>query len=159
MGPGSSGGTEEQRVLNAQVGGSTPPSGFYLYGVVRKDFTAATFVVQYGHALTECLRPEDLPLPADTRSVLLGATKEQMTQLVGQLISKGVHHCVIVETGGPLAGVVTAIGLLTRDRDALKAAVPLLDELKKWKEPKQNLDGAPARGAATAPSGGQGSGG
>jgi hypothetical protein len=138
MGPDSSAGrSEECPVLNREAAGSTPARGStYLYAVVRKDFNAATFVVQYGHAITECLRPNDVPLPGDTRSVLLGASKEEMAQVVAALVAAGVHHSVIVETDGPLKGVTTAIGLLTRDRDALKAAVPLLGDLKRWKEPK-----------------------
>lgn len=121
-----------------QAGGSNPPQGSttYLFAVVRKDFNAATFVIQFGHALTECLLPEDVPLPKDTRMVVLGATKEEMAKAHFDLDAAEVHHSVVVETDGPLAGVTTAIALLTRDRDELKAKVPLLAELRKWKEPK-----------------------
>jgi hypothetical protein len=83
--------------------------------------------------VTECLRPEDLPLPSDCRIVVLGATKEQLTGVETLLQKDGIHHRVILETDGPLAGSITSIGLLTHDREALK---PILGELRPWREPK-----------------------
>lgn len=138
--PGSSE-SEERLLLKQEAAGSSPaPGSTYLYAVVRKDFNAATFVVQFGHALTECLEPQDVPLPNDTRMVVLGASKEEMAKVRFDLDAAEVHHSVVVETDGPLAGVTTAIGLLTRDRDELKLKVPLLGELKRWKEPKLASD-------------------
>lgn len=132
MGRGSSE-QVEQPVLNGQAGGSSPPRGStYLYAVVRKEITSGALLSQFGHAITECLRPDDLPLPADTRIVVLGATKAQLEGVEKLLVKDGVPHKAIVETEGPLAGVLTAIGLLTRDRAAL---VPILGELRRYREP------------------------
>lgn len=139
MGPGSS--VPEQQVSNLKEGGSNPPRGStYLFLVVRKDFDVPNGQVQIAHALTECLEPADLPIPKDTRMAFLGATKEELATVRAGLEQAQIRHAAIVETDGPLAGCVTAIGLITTDRDALKTAVPLLDGqaggLKRWKEPK-----------------------
>jgi hypothetical protein len=128
-GPGSS--VSEQPVLNGKAAGSTPARGStYLYAVVRKELVGGALLAQLGHAVTECLRPEDLPLPSDTRIVVLGATKEQLSEKRQALLNAGVHHTAILETDGVLAGVVTAIGLLTTDRDALK---PVFGELRPFR--------------------------
>lgn len=103
-----------------------------LYAVVRKEMNAGALLSQFGHAIAECLRPEDLPLPSDTRIVVLAATKEQLVGVETLLVKDGVHHKAIVETEGPLEGVITAIGLLTRDRDSLK---PILGELRPYRNP------------------------
>lgn len=134
--PDSSGSTEEHLVSNEKAAGSTPARGSYIFLVVRKDFDVPNGLVQMAHALTESLMPWDLPIAKDTRMAFLGATKEELSVIRGHLEAAGIRHTAIVETDGALAGCVTAIGLLTRDRDALKTAAPLLDKLKRWKEPK-----------------------
>lgn len=122
---------ESDRCLNREASGSSPERGStYLYAVVRKDLSGGSLLAQFGHAVTECLRAEDLPLPIDTRIVVLAATKEQMAALKLGLHAAEVPHKAILETDGPLTGVITAIGLVTANRDALK---PLLGELKVWR--------------------------
>lgn len=136
--PGSSVGRapSEPQGETGRHAGSSPAQGSCLYAVVRKDFNAATFVVQFGHAITDCLQAEDVPLPKDVRMVLLGASKDEMAKVRFDLEEAEIHHAAVIETDGPLAGVLTAIGLFARDRDELRAKVPLLATLKKWREPK-----------------------
>lgn len=100
--------------------------------------------------MTECLLPEDLPLPADTRIVVLGATKEQLAGVATLLAKDGVRHKVIAETEGELEGVITAIGLLTRDRDSLRSI--LGPPLRPFKDPAP----APSPGADIVVAGGRG---
>lgn len=128
--PGSS---VESATLSDGAGGpgATPgPGATYLYAVVRKEMTGGALLSQFGHAITECLRPEDLPLPEDTRIVVLAATKEQFAKALIELSVAGVPHRAINEVDGVLAGVTTAVGLLTRDREKLK---PILGELKPFR--------------------------
>lgn len=135
-GPGSSG-PVEQPVLNGKAGGSNPPRGsMYLYAVVRNELTGGALLAQTGHALTECLRPEDVPLPKDTRIVVLGGSKYQLEVVAEDLTRAGIPFCTVVETDGPLAGSTTAVGLYTRDRDALKMASSTLAALRPWRAPK-----------------------
>jgi hypothetical protein len=101
-----------------------------LYAVVRKELTGGAMLAQFGHAVTECLGPQDVPLPADTRIVVLAATKEQLDGIAKLLEKDAVPHKAILETDGPLAGVITAIGLVTREREKLK---PILGELRPWR--------------------------
>lgn len=107
---------------------------------------AGTLLSQFGHAITECLVPQDLPLPLDTRIVVLGATKEQLAGVAMLLLKDGIPHRCVVESEGPLEGVITAIGLVTRDRDRLK---PILGELRPYKNPAP----APSHGADIAGAG------
>lgn len=74
--------------------------------------------------------PLEHQLPVDTRGSVLGATKEQLATLLDALLRENVQHKVILETDGPLENVVTAVGLVTDDRDSLK---PLLGHLKPFK--------------------------
>lgn len=131
-GPGSS---DAEHLLSKQgvAASQTAQGSTYLFGVVRKDFDASNFVVQLCHAVTECLEPEDLPLPKDTRMALLGATKEQLASIRFDLEAGDIRHVAITETDGALKGCVTAIGFFTHDREAVKDWVPLLRELKRWK--------------------------
>lgn len=122
---------EERPVLNREVSGSTPERGStYLYAVVRKEMTGGALLAQLGHAVTECLHPADLPLPKDTRIVVLAGTKEQMADLKLALHAAQVPHAAVLETDGPLTGVITAIGLVTTNREALR---PILGGLKVWR--------------------------
>lgn len=73
---------------------------------------------------------EKYQLPGDTRAVILGATKEQMAELIDGLSHANVPHKTIIETDGPLAGMITSLGLVTENRAALK---PLLGNLKPFK--------------------------
>jgi hypothetical protein len=73
---------------------------------------------------------EKCQLPGDTRAVILGATKDQMAELLDGLDRAHVPHKAIIETDGPLAGMITSVGLVTENRAALK---PLLGELKPFK--------------------------
>lgn len=143
--PGSS---DAEHLLSKQgvAASQTAPGSTYIYAVVRKEMTGGALLAQYGHAITECLRPEDLPLPEDTRIVVLGATGPQLAGVAMLLAKDGVHHRVIAETEGVLEGVITAIGLVTRDRESLK---PILGELRPYRSPA-NDTGA---GAATVASG------
>lgn len=129
-GPGSSVG--EHPISNREVAGSAPAQG-YLYGIVRKGFAPIVGAVQLGHAITECLRAGDVPVPKNTRISYLEATKEQLAGVATLLTKDGVHHATVLETDGVLAGCITALGLLTTNRDAL---TPILGELKPWKEEK-----------------------
>jgi hypothetical protein len=140
----------EHRLHKPEAPGSNPGRGStYLYALVRKEMTGGALLAQFGHAITECLHPDDLPLPADTRIVVLGATKEQLEGVATLLVKDGVPHKAIVETDGVLEGVITAIGLLTRNREALK---PILGELRPYRNPA----GAPSPGADNAAAGGRG---
>lgn len=69
-------------------------------------------------------------LPGDARAVILGATKDQMAELLDGLTRSNVPHKAIIETDGPLAGMITAVGLVTENRAAVK---PILGELKPFK--------------------------
>lgn len=75
-------------------------------------------------------RLDEHRLPDDTRLVVLGATKEQMTRLLDDLLRENVPHKGIVETDGPLTGMVTALGLVTTDRELLR---PFLGELRPYR--------------------------
>jgi hypothetical protein len=129
--PGSSG-PEEQLLDKQKVGGSNPPRGSTLYGIVRKGFKANIGAAQLGHAVTECLTKDDVPVPKDTSIVYLEATKAQLAAVVTLLSKDKVPHATVIETAQPLAGMLTAVGLITRDRDSLKS---ILGHLEKW-DPK-----------------------
>jgi hypothetical protein len=49
------------------------------------------------------------------------------------LSQAGISYEAILETDGPLEGVLTAIGIVTDDRESLK---PILGGLRPWRAPK-----------------------
>lgn len=136
---------------------SQPP---FHYVIIRKELSGGAALAQVGHAAGESaalhalskVKVEGEPLsfgnqvvtvidpakfdplrhqlPNDTRLAVLGATKEQLATLLDELLREGVQHKAITETDGSLAGMVTSIGLVTDDRDALKKCLPALAELK-----------------------------
>lgn len=132
--PGSS--EKERPVLNGEAAGSSPARGatitavVYLYAIVRKEMTGGALLAQLGHACSECVTPDLAPLPKDTRIVVLAATKEELAQTRERLLAAGVPHAAVLETDGVLEGVVTALGLVTLNRDELK---PILGNLKVWR--------------------------
>lgn len=130
MSPGSS--DVEHPVLNGKVAGSSPAPGF-LYIVLRKEMTGGALLAQCSHAASECIRPEDAPLPINTRACVLQATKDELARLRFDLEEADIHHAAILETDGPLAGCITAIGIYARDRDELRARVPMLTAMKVWR--------------------------
>lgn len=155
--PGSSGGKSvaPAEQSGAKAGGSNPPqgSGVWLYVLVRKEMTGGTLLAQVAHASSEAASEWSLArrnarsmgslpldavdhLPADTRACILGATKEELAMALYDLGAAEVPHIAITETDGPLTGVVTAIGLVTVDRADLRAQVPMLSNLRPWRDPK-----------------------
>jgi hypothetical protein len=125
--PGSS--VEERPAGNGgEAGGSTPPRGAtYQYIVVRKELSGGALLAQVAHAAGESVQT---PLPIDTRVVVLQATKGELSLLTADLMAGGVEHKAILETDGPLAGSITAVGLVTTDREKLR---PILRDLKLWR--------------------------
>ena len=115
-------------------------SNIWLYLVVRKEMTGGALLAQVSHASSEAGSQWTIErgheIPRDTRACILGATKEELAKLRFDLTAAGVSYCAIEESDGPLAGVVTALGLVTDDREALRAAVQLLATLRPWREPK-----------------------
>jgi hypothetical protein len=105
----------------------------YLYAIMRKDLSGGPLLAQLGHALTECLGKDDVPLPLDTRIVVLEATKEQLAGVAMLLSKDGIPHRAVLESDCPLEGVITGIGLVTRERERLR---PILGELRTWRQPK-----------------------
>lgn len=102
---------------------STGPTT-YQYILARKEMSGGALLAHVAHAAGESVT---FILPGDTRVVVLGATAAQMAEVRLALDAASVPHKVILETDGPLKGVVTAIGLVTTDRDALK---PILGGLR-----------------------------
>lgn len=147
--PGSSGSHEERPVFDREAAGSTPARGStWHYIVIRKELAGGAALAQVAHAAGEsasmwtalraaaCARRSgacdglEHQLPPDTRLVVLGATKEQMQRVLDGFLRENVQHKTIVETDGPLAGMVTALGVVTEDREALK---PHVGELRPWR--------------------------
>lgn len=151
MSPGSSESVEHP-VLYREAPGSNPgPGSTCHYVVVRKELRADHQVAHIAHAAGEsaslwtvnqalacgargaaCNGQEHL-LPADTTAVVLEATKAQLRQLLDVLLRENVPHKPIVETTGQIAGMLTAVGVVTQDKAALVASVPLLGELPRWR--------------------------
>lgn len=92
--------------------------------------TGGALLAQVVHAAGESASLRMWPLPNDTRAVVLSATKEQLATLRTALEDNCVSHAAILETDGPMAGVITAIGIVVSNREALK---PWLGELKVWR--------------------------
>lgn len=125
--PDSSGG-QSTGVSNPEAGRSSRPRGStYQYIIVRKEFSGGALLAQVAHAAGESVIE---PLPDDVRVVVLVATKEQMASVRDALSAAGVPHKPILETDGPLEGVLTAIGLVTTNRDELR---PILGELRPYR--------------------------
>ena len=103
---------------------ASPPPRRISFGPEEGFFTPA------GTELPLGCDPLDHQLPVDTRLAVLGATKEQLAQLLDGLLRENVQHSAIVETDGPLQGMVTAIGLVAEDKAALAKLVPALAELR-----------------------------
>lgn len=130
----------------------TPTPSPFHYVIIRKELTGGAALAQVGHAAGESaalhvlskvkvageplsfgnkvvrVMPDDFDplvhqLPDDTRLAVLGATKEQLGQVMDALLRENVPHKAITETDGPLAGMVTSIGLVTDDKASL---APLL---------------------------------
>lgn len=111
-----------------EVAGSTPARGAtYQYIVVRKELSGGALLAQVAHAAGESVTK---PLPADTRVVVLQATKGELSLLTADLMAGSFPHKAILETDGPLAGSITAVGIVTEDRDRLR---PLVRDLKIWR--------------------------
>lgn len=137
--PGSS--VTEQRNSNPEEAGSNPARGSnsWVYVVLRKELTGGAAISQAVHAAREASRSQ---APTDERACVLVATKEQLAEIWSSLEAARFidhHHSGsdaapsfsrIVETDGPLAGSITAIGVVTRCRDDLRVRVPLLANLK-----------------------------
>ena len=124
--PGSS--VPEQRLIKPKEVGSNPTRGStWHYVIVRKEMTGGALLAQAVHAAGESVRT---PLPPDTRAVVLVATKSELALLKLALINAFVDHTSITENEGPLEGVITAIGLVTTDRDSVR---PLLSHLKVYR--------------------------
>lgn len=97
--------------------------------VLRKELVGGSALAQAVHAAREASRGQ---APTDERACILVATKEQMAALWITLERQPVTSCIsrITETDGPLAGSITAIGIITTQRDLLRAHCPLLGDLK-----------------------------
>lgn len=155
--PGSSGSNEERPVPNGEAAGSTPargssptvqrsagvqnpgetngnPRASYQYIVVRKELSGGALLAQVAHAAGESA-DKCAGLDSMTRVVVLGATKDELVQLAAQLEKQTITSAFarILETDGPLAGSVTAVGVVTSMREELKLQVPILDALKPWR--------------------------
>jgi len=129
------------------------------YVIIRKELSGGAALAQVGHAAGESAalyalakvsvsgEPMTLgnqvvkvlpanfdplvhQLPDDTRLAVLGATKDELGKLVADLLRENVPHKAITETDGPLVGMVTSVGLVTENREALK---PLLGHLKPFR--------------------------
>jgi hypothetical protein len=130
--PDSSVSHEERPVSNREAAGSTPARGSnsWLYVVVRKELSGGALLAQVAHAAREASAG---PAPADERACILSATKEQLVELVADLLVADIPHRAIVETDGPLTGSTTAIGLVTVERDRLKQ-LTRIGELRPWRK-------------------------
>ena len=100
-------------------------------------------LAQVAHAAGESAAKLGRALPLDTRVVVLGASAAEMHEIVEFLALPGssdpakvaalqaiAAEQAILETEGELAGVHTAIGIVTFNRDALR---PLLSHLKPFR--------------------------
>lgn len=125
---------KEQPVLNGKAAGSSPaggsiipPSGTWQYIVVRKELSGGALLAQVAHAAGNSV---DGALPLDTRVVILTATKEQMAKAVADIDAAKISFFRMDESDGPLAGVTTALGVVTNDKERLK---PILGHLRPWR--------------------------
>lgn len=109
----------------------------FIYAVTRNSLTTVHAAIQGGHAITEAVSAwtlrRGLEISPEACLGYLTATKSQLKELRARLDAACVAYKAIVETAGPLAGVTTAIGVVTEDKALLVAAVPLLDTLPKLK--------------------------
>jgi hypothetical protein len=99
--------------------------------------TGGALLAQVSHAASEAASQwtieRGVEIPSDTRACVLSATKEELAKARFDLTAGDVSYRPILETDGPLAGVVTAIGLVVDDREAVK---PALGGLKPWRAAK-----------------------
>lgn len=129
------------------------------YVIIRKELSGGAALAQVGHAAGESASvwslskvkatgelisygnkvalelklpwdPLQHQLPGDLRLAVLGATKEQLAEVVEALEGAGIPHRAIVETDGPLAGMVTSVGLVVDDKDSV---AHILGELKPFR--------------------------
>ena len=134
------GSSPAERPEHREVAGSVPARGFptatWLFVVVRKEMTGGALLAQVAHASSEAasqyVDEHGHEIPADTRACILGVTKEQMATVKFDLEEGCFSHRVVLETDGPLAGVVTAIGIVIDNRELVK---PILGQLRPWRAP------------------------
>lgn len=135
-GPGSS---AVERPDHREAGGAAPPRGSstFHYVIVRRELSGGALIAQAVHAAGESAshftQRTGLPLPDTTRAVILVASKDELARLKFDLEAIDEDFTAIVETDGPLAGSTTALGLVTQDRETLKAGVPVLAQLRPWR--------------------------
>lgn len=109
--------------------------GVWHYVIVRRELTGGALLAQTLHASADSLKKHidaGGQYPDDARGVVLVATKEQMHVAANALVDADVPFHRVLETDGPLAGSITALALITTDRDSLK---PHLGHLRPWRAP------------------------
>lgn len=127
---------KEHPVFNGEVAGLSPARGStFHYAIMRKELSGGALLAQVFHAGADSVKKHlegGGEYPHDTRAVILVATKEQLAEVVERLRSSPEEftHLVVQETDGPLAGSITAVSVITEDRDALK---PILGHLRPWR--------------------------
>ena len=136
MSPGSSESEEHLLFKEEKAAGSNPAPGsnVWLYILIRKELTGGALLAQVAHAASEAASQYTIErgheLPSDTRACVLGCTKEELAKARYDLTADSVSYRAIEETDGALAGVVTAVGLVTLDKAAL---APALGGLRPWR--------------------------
>lgn len=134
---------------------TTPP---FHYVIIRKELSGGDALAQVAHAAGEsaalhvlskvklagepmsfgnqvvtvihAFDPLVHQLHPETRLAVLGATKAELASVLEELLRENVQHKAITETDGSLAGMVTAIGVITDDKAALAKLVPAIAGLK-----------------------------
>src|SRR6267154_4689765 len=103
----------------------------FIYSIVRNSLNVATAHVQSGHACSEAASAWTLKHGCEISPTAhlgaLTATKAQLRTIGDALTAAGVAYQAIVETDGPLKGVLTTIKIITKNKAALVALIPLLN--------------------------------
>lgn len=104
------------------------------YIIVRRDMPTGAACAQITHAAGESACYCMWYLPKDTIAVVLGVRDEkQLKYYAKRLVKAKIEHIQVNENAGPLAGQMTAVGVVpTRNREAVFKVLKKLNPLREF---------------------------